>query len=223
MKREVARPGTRGDRSRRRVVCSQCAGNGFKLVNQHLVQSEVTGECETVARVRCDKMCVRTFLTLFVGARSPVLDKGRWHIQPAILLDRQRFDTAAAIVSDENSPAGCVHGNVARPVSPGRLLIQEGQLAVVRINGKGTHTPALFTVEIADFVRGVKKSAIWMNRKKTWAGGFGGQLGNTQLATRCIKTGNVDSLAPRTGISADVNKEDPRCVCGFGRRRAGLQ
>ena len=113
-----------------------------------------------------------------------MLDEDRWRVQTAVRLDRQRFDTATAVIGDENSLAGAIHNEMARAVAAGRLLIQGNEFARVRVDDKSAHCSALFAAKIANLIRRVKKSPVGMKGEETWADGFGGQFRRAQFAAR---------------------------------------
>ena len=152
-------------------------------------------------------MRVRPFLALRVGARSVVLDEDRWRVQTAVRLDRQRFDTATAVIGDENSLAGPIHKEMARAVATGRLLIQGNEFARARVDDKSAHCSALFAVKIANLIRRIKKSPVGMKGEETWTDCFGGQFRRVQFAARRSEAGDINPFTLWAGVSADVNEK----------------
>ena len=152
-----------------------------------------------------------------------VLDERGGSVQPAVGLDRHRLDAAAAVIGYQNRLAGFVDRDMARAVAAGRLLIQGSERACTRINGESAHGAALFAAEFADFIGRKEKFLVGMNGEKTRAGRLGGQFHYAGFAAGRVEARDVNPLALRAGVSAEINKK-LFCVWRGGRGlRAGLR
>ena len=108
---------------------------------------------------------------------------------------------------------------MARTVTAGGLLVKKSEFTRIRIDDESAHGPALFTGEIAGFIRRIKKPLVWMNGEETRADRFGGQLRSAQPAADRIEAGDINPFALPAGVSAEVNEEFFRVArrrCRFG-------
>src|SRR5438034_773627 len=219
MKREMARSGTGRDGSRRRIVGDERTIGGIEFIDHDFVETEVAREREPIRRIGCDKMPVRPLLALFVHAGTAVLDEGGRRVQTSVRLDGQRLDAATAIVRHQKRLAGFIDSDMARTVTAGGLLVKKSEFTRIRIDDESAHGPALFTGEIAGFIRRIKKPLVWMNGEETRADRFGGQLRSAQPAADRIEAGDINPFALPAGVSAEVNEEFFRVArrrCRFG-------
>ena len=84
-----------------------------KSINQHLVQTKICRDGKAIGCVEIDRMRMRFFLTLRVGAGAGVLDEGRRLAQPAVSRERKRSHAATAIVGQEKSLASAIDHKMA--------------------------------------------------------------------------------------------------------------
>src|SRR6266850_2045521 len=122
---EVTRPGAGRERRKGGIVLSKSRFGQIEFIDEDFVQAEICSENQFVVGIDIDAMRVRSFLALWIGARSLVLYKARGFTKGAIGFNREGSDAAASIVSDENDLARMVGGDVTGTGAAGRLLIEE--------------------------------------------------------------------------------------------------
>src|SRR5277367_4561778 len=94
------------------------------MINKNFVQTEIAIKREAVVRRRQNKMRVRPGLAVGVHAGASVLDFCHRFTEAAVGMDGQRGDAAAAVIRDEQTFAGGVHGYMAWAAAAGKLLVQ---------------------------------------------------------------------------------------------------
>jgi len=130
-----------------------------------------------------------------------VLDRCRRFAQAAIGMNGQRGDAAGVVVRDEEAPASNVHGEMAWSDAAGSLPVQRSEFASAYIKRERTHCAG-----IGHFIDSVEVTPAGMDGKKGWVLGLGGEFRRAQSAGRRVKSGNVNSLALRAGIGAEINQ-----------------
>ncbi len=111
-------------------------------------------------------MSVRPFLPLLIDAAAVMLTESRGGPELAVGGYRKHTDAAAGIIGRQDMLACFVYHEMARPGASRGLLIQQGQISGLGINGECADGPARFSLEVIEFSHGVKKLPSWMNRQK---------------------------------------------------------
>src|SRR5207237_1392421 len=145
-----ARPGAGRDCNLGRIVRRQRSLRGIEAIDENPVESEVGREGELARRVEIDRVRVRFLLARRVDARSLVLNEAGRLAEFAVLADGQGRHAAAAVVGDECILALPVECDVTRTAALGRLLIEQGQVAGLRVDGESADSA--FLARLADRV-----------------------------------------------------------------------
>ncbi len=152
-------------------------------------------------------MGVRSRLALRVHTRTPVLnDRARLSQFPR-RLDGECRDAPAAIIGDQHTFTRPVHGQVARPGAPGALPVEQPEPARLLVHAERAHRADLFAVHNARLTDRIEEAPVGMDRQETRAGRGHRQLRRRELAGSGVEAGNINALAPGTGISAEINPQ----------------
>src|SRR5215813_11237510 len=87
--------------------------------------------------------------------------------QAAVRLDRKCGYTPAAIICDQQTLAGIIHGQVTRPCPAGRLLVYQFESPCSFIDPKSTDDSLRLATEARHFSGRVQPKAVLMNRQET--------------------------------------------------------
>ncbi len=223
VKREVARSGTGFDRGEgRRIDGGQRALVRVEPVDHDPVQAEVGHEGEAIGGIEVDAVGVRAFLAARVHARTLVLEEAASRAECPIGLQPDHRHAPAAVIRHQHVPTGLVHDQMAGASAPGALLVQESQLAGVGLDGERADRTGRFALEVAHLVHGVEEQAVRMQCQVTRAGGFNREDRRGEGTGRQIQGGEIDPLALRAGIRADVNADPSGGRLGSGCERRGV-
>src|SRR5262245_57681988 len=129
MEGKVSRGRPGADLDGRRVVGRQCPLGRVDAVDEDLVQASVRDESEAVGGVEVDGVGQWPLLGVVPG----VLDQRRRRAEAAVFLDRYATGVAAAVVGDQHVLALLVHGDKTRSWSARRLLVEQPQVAALRV------------------------------------------------------------------------------------------
>src|SRR5437867_11904557 len=102
MKRQMTRACAGLNGGERRIVGSERTLARVEFVNEHLIESEVTRQRETIGGVRGDVVRMRPFLSLRIGARPFVLNERGRFAELAIAENGQHLDAATAVIGHED-------------------------------------------------------------------------------------------------------------------------
>jgi hypothetical protein len=78
----------------------------------------------------------------------------------AIIGDWERGDAAGAVVSDEEIFAGFIEEEVAWAGAHGGLLVDEGELAGLGVDGEGAEAAGGFAGDFVDLIDGEEEAAF---------------------------------------------------------------
>jgi hypothetical protein len=134
MKLDVTRPGAGFDGRERRVIRRERAILLVEPVHEHFVDPEIGDEREPVARIHDDRMGERACLTLRIHTAPGVLREPGAVTQRTVRVDRQGGDIATLIVGDQRVVVGLVERDVTRIGAAGRFLVEQSQLAGLRVD-----------------------------------------------------------------------------------------
>jgi len=165
--REVARSGTGGNGGIGGIVGSEDSCGGIKLVDQDLVQSEISRQHAGVSGIDSDAMRMRTFLALRIRTGALVLKERSSRAQRAIRPDRIRGNASAAVIGHEHNLAGFIDGNMARTITSGRSLIEKRQLSCACVDGVGGHGATPLSFEFIRLIGRVEEFALRIDSEKT--------------------------------------------------------
>ena len=200
-KNQMARAGAGCHGRKRRFVRSEFGIRRVEVVYENLVQTEIAIEREAVVRRRQNEMRMRPGLTFWIRAGAGVLNGSRRFTQTAIGVNRQRGDAARAVICDHQAFACGVHGDMARAAAAGKLLVQQRELAGFGFKGKGAHRAGL-----AHFTDRIKIFSAGRHGEEGRILGFSGEFRRAQLPSGGIKFRNVNSLALRASVGAEINQ-----------------
>src|SRR5208282_809150 len=133
----------------------------------------------------------------------------------SVLENRKDSDVARGVVGDENVLAGFVEGDVARIFAEGGELVQQGELPIWRIEGKGADG-ALF----AGLVDGVCEFTVGMDGDEGGIARFHGEPLRGQFARLRVELVSVDAFAVRF-VGVGANEREIAVACGGPASRAG--
>ena len=161
-----------------------------------------------LSRREIDRVGVRSFLALGIGAMAGVLHEGRGLAQFAIGEHGKDRDAAAGVVRHQHVLSGFVDGDVAGIGAARGDLIQKCQLAGGVVDGERAHAAAVRAFVVADFVDRVEKASIRVQRDERGIGRFRGQAERRDLAGGGVVAVGVDAfaLAAFFGVGADVEE-----------------
>ena len=200
MKREMARTAASGRFGKRRLVRREFAAGGIDFVDKHFVQAEVAGEGEAIVRAEIHAVRMRAGLALWIDAAAFMLDEAGGLAQFAIGTDRVGGDAAAAVVRQRGHFACGIDIHMTRAAADGAGLIDERELAALRINGEGTDAAAFFAICTRDVADGEEKFFRRMNRQEAGIARFSGDFGLRERAAAAVETCDVDAFAAVLGI-----------------------
>ncbi len=134
---------------------------------------------------------MRTFLALLVRAESSAVRERRgMFTKLAVRKDRKDGDVAGSVVGDENELAGFVEGDVAGIFAKRGELVEQSELAGLRIEGESANGALL-----AGFIDGVSVFAVRVDGHKRWVGRFRRDSLRRELAGFCVVGKRVNALA----------------------------
>ena len=162
VKSKMARAGAGFELGSVKLGLGDHAGFFVEAEHKHFIDAEVGREGKFVIRADVHRVGVRRFLARR-GAGAFVFDLRNHRTDGAVSVDRQHRGAAAAVVRDEHEFAGGINGEVARSGVAGRLLVELGQFAGLRVERERRHAAAAFAVERGDFVDRVKELAAWVD------------------------------------------------------------
>src|SRR5262245_60411249 len=96
---------------------------------------------------------------------------------------------------------------MARPAANRRLLVQERELAAGRVDGEGADAAAFLTAHRLHFTDRVEELLARMDGEERRVGRFARQPLRRELSGRRVQLEEIDALALRPGIGADVDVE----------------
>ena len=154
-------------------------------------------------------MSVRRFLALLVGAElALVADIRSGSAQRAVSSNGKHHDVAGGIVGDEKIFAGFVKGEVTGVFAERGHLIQQRQLATLRIDRKRADRAIL-----CGFVCGVKKFTVGMNRYPGRIRRFGGNTDGREFSRTRVVAKTVDAFARGLGcVRTHKRQIIPLCI-----------
>ena len=152
-------------------------------------------------------------------------DGGR-RLQAAVLADRQDGDGAAAVVRDERVAARLVHDEVAGARALGRLLVEEGEVARLRVDRERAHRARLRPLEARDLPHRVEEAAARVECEERGVLRLDGEHRLRHRAGGGVEGEPVDPTARAVGVGADVDGHGAglrrgRGDGGGGERREG--
>src|SRR6266852_9794456 len=158
--------GTGNDIRRRRTMGSQGSLVGVVLVDHDLVQSQVGHNGKTVGSIEVHGVSVWPFLPLLIDAATVMLTESRCRSKLAMAGYRKHTDAAAGIIGRQDMLACFGYHEMAMPRASRGLLIQQGQISRLRVNGECADGPAGLSLEVVELSDRVKKLPRRMNRQK---------------------------------------------------------
>ena len=202
-KRQVARAGARVERHR--TVGLEAALRRAEAVDEDPVGPEVGREGESLRGIEVDAVGVRLVLPCRVRSGSLVGADEGGGLQPPVRFDGQHGDVAPAVVRDEEGAAGLVHDEVAGAGPLRRPLVEQRQVARLRVDGEGTHRPRLRALEARDLPHRVEEAPARVEGEKGGVPGLRGEDGLRHGAAGAVEGEAVDPTARAVRIRADVD------------------
>ena len=129
--------------------------------------------------------------------------------------DGQDGHGAAAVVRDEDVAARLVHDEVARPRPFRRLLVEERQIAGLRVDREGADRARLRPLEARDLPHRVEETAVRVEGEESGILHLGRENGLGRRAGGGVEGEAVDPAARAVGVGADVDGDG----AGLGGRR----
>ena len=165
-------------------------------------------------------MGVRSSLALPVDARALVLNDRTRLGQRAIRLDREGGDAAVTVISHQEALSRRVHRQVAGSRPAGRLAVQQGELARLRVPAERADGADRLAAHSGVFARRIKEAPSRMECQETRARSRRRQLGRSEPARGGIETRNVNAFALSARVGADIDRHGARGRNGFGEHGA---
>ena len=150
-------------------------------------------------------MRVRALLAGRVGTLPLVALHRRRLLQPAVAGDSQHGNGAAAVVGHQQVAPATVDHQVTGRCAFRRLLVQEREVARLRVDRERQDRARLRSGELVDLGHRVQEAAARVKRQERRVLRLAGEHGRRGLSRREVEAGAVDAAARPVRVGTDVD------------------